>query len=229
MPHITICERCKHSYEEVSEEAANAPEGRICPTCDKAKAPTIVTDGQVRASYGKATLDAYFAVRSETPEGTGEDVRNCILDLLHRQIEAGHCESTTGAIAAQLEEVLDCMAKELRDRTGCAMYGGEMPEQPYTVILEYPQEIAYEGPETFSDHVMAATPQEAVDKARWAAAKHNESYIEWASTDDEIADVRGVDDETLTESQREAIEECGRRFAPIMVILGHHVDTGLYD
>ena len=47
----------------------------------------------------------------------------------------------------------------------------------YSVLLQYPEWIAYDGPETFYHWVRARNPEEAAIKAIKAAVKHNYTYF----------------------------------------------------
>ena len=47
----------------------------------------------------------------------------------------------------------------------------------YSVLLQYPEWIACDGPETFYHWVKARNPEEAAVKAIKAAVKHNDTYF----------------------------------------------------
>ena len=47
----------------------------------------------------------------------------------------------------------------------------------YSVLLQYPEWIACDGPETFYHWVKARSPEEAAVKAIKAAVKHNDTYF----------------------------------------------------
>jgi hypothetical protein len=59
----------------------------------------------------------------------------------------------------------------------------------YSVLLQYPEWIACDGPETFYHWVMAHNPEEAAVKAIKAAVKHN--HAEFFDEDDKYCDAQG--------------------------------------